>query len=181
MCTGKQFLHVHGVWAEKEGLGCTWSNWAFECSHLTVKFGGMKLSSPISISHLRYINRTGADESRIERRHFIFSYIMIVCMIVRQVFELPPCMLTHGRSTILFAVLPLSSNRLLFAVLMQRMKAALFATWHTAWTFHHVCLIAVTSMSQRSFVMIRVSKLRWDQIRVFFFFFWGYTLYNQIE
>lgn len=157
LCVYRQAIFARAWYqAEKKGLGCTWSNWAFEHSHLTVKFGGTKLSSAISISHLLNINRAGADESRIEPRHFIFAYIMIVCMIVRQVFELPPCMLTHGRNTNLLSVLPLSSNRLLVAVLMQWMKAALFAMWHTAWTLHHVRLIAATSTSQREVPLLMI-------------------------
>lgn len=128
MCTGKQFLHVHGVGLKRRTWDVRDQIELLSILILQSNLGERSSAAAISISHLRNINRAGADESRIGRRHFIFAYIMIVCMIVRQVFELPPCMLTCGRSTILLSVSPLSSNRLLVAVLMQRIKAVLFAT-----------------------------------------------------
>lgn len=147
--------------AEKKKLGCTWANWAFEHSHLTGKFGGTKLSSAISISHLQNINRAGTNESHIERRHFIFTYIMILCVIVRQVFELPPCM----EDTPFFYL----SCHCLVAVLMQQLKAVVFITWHAAWNSSSCVPYHFNHMSQRDvpllvivLMMIRVSKLRWD-------------------
>lgn len=56
--------------------------------HLTFKYGRTGYCSVISILPLQNINGAGADKSHIQWRHFIFTYIMIIWMIVRQVFEL---------------------------------------------------------------------------------------------
>ncbi len=69
----------------------------------------------------------------------------------------------------------------LLQFLMQWMKAALFAMWHTAWILDHVCLIAVSTRLKEmcpcwwlAFAMISIKS--WDEIRMFIIF-----LYNQIE